>query len=177
MKVRLTSSLVGILAGMAVVVIGAGSAVAHDKHKREEVVRARLTSIQEVPAVTTPASGFFKAVIDDEAGTIEYTISYENLQGAVTQSHIHVGQVGVNGGISVFLCSNLGNGPAGTQTCPPAPAEISGTIAMTDVIGPAGQGVTAGDFADLLRAIRSGVAYANVHTDQFPGGETRGQIR
>jgi hypothetical protein len=175
MKVR--STLTGILAGLAVVVIGAGSAVAHDKHKRNEVARAWLTSIQEVPAVTTPARGFFKAVIDDEAGTIEYTLSYENLQGAITQSHIHVGQSGVNGGISVFLCSNLGNGPAGTQACPPAPAEISGTIAMTDVIGPAGQGVAAGDFADLLRAIRSGVAYANVHTDQFPGGETRGQIR
>lgn len=176
MKIRLTSSLAGIVAGMAIVVIGAGSAAAHGKPKRE-VIRAWLTSVQEVPSIVTPASGFFRAVVDDEAGTIEYWLKYDDLQGPVTQSHIHIGQAGVNGGISVFLCSNLGNGPAGTQACPPAPGEISGTIAMSDVIGPAGQGVAAGDFADLLRALRSGVSYVNVHTDQFPGGEARGQIR
>ena len=81
MKVRLTSSLAGILAGMAVVVIGAGSAVAHDKHKREEVVRARLTSIQEVPAVTTPASGFLKAVIDDEADDVVHVVWAQRILG------------------------------------------------------------------------------------------------
>jgi hypothetical protein len=176
MNNRLTSSLAGAAAAMALVVIGVGSAAAHGKPKRE-VIRAWLTSVQEVPAVTTPASGSFRAVVDEEAGTIEYWLRYSDLQGAITQSHIHIGQAGVNGGISVFLCSNLGNGPAGTQACPPAPGEISGTIAMSDVIGPAGQGVTAGDFADLLRALRDGVAYVNVHTDQFPGGEARGQIR
>lgn len=176
MKIRLTPSLVGVVAGMAVVVIAAGSAAAHGKPKRE-IIRAWLTSVQEVPAITTAASGFFRAVVDNEAGTIEYSLKYDDLQGAVTQSHIHIGQSGVNGGISVFLCSNLGNGPAGTQACPPAPGEISGTIVMSDVIGPAAQGVAAGDFADLLRALRDGVSYANVHTDQFPGGEIRGQIR
>ena len=39
----------------------------------------------------------------------------------------------MNGGITVFLCSNLGNGPAGTQACPPAPATIEGTIRAADV--------------------------------------------
>ena len=34
----------------------------------------------------------------------------------------------VNGGISFFLCSNLGNGPAGTQACPAGPAELTGVI-------------------------------------------------
>jgi hypothetical protein len=36
----------------------------------------------------------------------------------VTQAHIHFGPGRVNGGIMVFLCSNLGNGPEGTQPCP-----------------------------------------------------------
>ncbi|HEY5809190.1 MAG TPA: CHRD domain-containing protein [Povalibacter sp.] len=170
MKVQVASVVLG-----AVIVALAGTTTAHDRKKREEV-RARLVSIQEVPALSTPARGRFKAEIDEDEGTINYTISYENLEGVVTQSHIHFGQRAVNGGISVFLCSNLGNGPAGTQACPPAPAEISGTITSADVIGPAGQGIAAGEFAELLAAIRSGVAYANVHTDKYPGGEARGQL-
>jgi hypothetical protein len=28
----------------------------------------------------------------------------------------------------------------------------------------------------VLKAMRAGVAYANVHTGAFPGGEIRGQI-
>ena len=45
-----------------------------------------------------------------------------------TQSHVHFGQLSVNGGVSFFLCTNLGNGPAGTQACPEGPAELTGVI-------------------------------------------------
>jgi hypothetical protein len=31
-------------------------------------------------------------------------------------------------------------------------------------------------FAELVRAIRAGYAYANLHTTRFPSGEIRGQI-
>ena len=92
------------------------------------------------------------------------------------QAHIHFGQEAVAGGISAFLCTNQGNGPAGTQACPPAPATISGTIRAADVIGPAGQGIAAGEFGELVRAMRAGVTYANVHSALVPGGEIRGQI-
>jgi hypothetical protein len=47
---------------------------------------------------------------------------------------------------------------------------------MNHVIGPAGQGIAAGEFAEIVRAIRAGRAYANVHSTKFPGGEIRGQI-
>jgi CHRD domain len=77
----------------------------------------------------------------------------------------------------VFLCSNLGNGPAGTQACPPPPATITGTIRPADVIGPAGQGIDPMEFDELVRAIQAGVAYANVHSETFPNGEIRGQLR
>jgi hypothetical protein len=40
----------------------------------------------------------------------------------------------------------------------------------------AGQGIAAGDFAELVRAIRAGKAYVNVHSSVFPGGEIRGQL-
>src|SRR6266511_100694 len=83
---------------------------------------------------------------------------------------------GESGGIVVFLCSNLGNGPAGTQACPAAPATITGTLRAADVIGPAGQGIAAGEFAEFLAAIRAGVTYVNIHSSIYPGGEIRAQI-
>ena len=82
----------------------------------------------------------------------------------------------MNGGISVFLCSNLGNGPAGTQACPPS-GTVTGTIRPVDVIGPRRRkGSRAGEFAELVKALRAGVAYANVHSSVWPGGEIRGQL-
>jgi hypothetical protein len=103
-------------------------------------------------------------------------MSYGTLNGHITQSHIHFAQKGVNGGIWVFLCSNLGNGPAGTQACPAAPATISGTITASNIIAVAAQGIQAGDFVPVLRAMKTGTTYVNIHTDKYPGGEIRGQL-
>jgi CHRD domain-containing protein len=139
-------------------------------------IGTNLIGYQEVPAVSTTGNGTFDARISQDESEIEYVLSYSDLQGAVQQAHIHFGQLSVNGGISTFLCSNLGNGPAGTQPCPPSPATVSGTIRATDIIGPAAQGITAGQLAELIAAIRAGVAYANVHSTTWPGGEIRGQL-
>ena len=99
------------------------------------------------------------------------------MASGVTQAHIHIGQKGVNGGISVFLCSNLDDPSAGTQACPAGDAEITGTITAASVIGPTTQGIAAGQFDAFLAAARAGVAYVNVHSVTFPGGEIRGQIK
>ena len=109
----------------------------------------------------------------------KYELSYSGLEGPVTQAHIHVGQAFAAGGITIWFCANnppITTAPAGTQACPDAPATITGTITAADVVGPAGQAVPAGSFADAIRAIRSGNAYANVHSTSAPGGEVRGQI-
>jgi hypothetical protein len=137
-----------------------------------------LTGYEEVPAVSTVATGEFNATISKDESRIDWELSYANLEGNVLQAHIHFGQKSVNGAISVFLCTNLGNGPAGTQPCPPPPATISGTIFAADVTnGAAAQGIAAGELAELMRAIRAGVTYVNVHSSKFPGGEIRSQIR
>ena len=137
-----------------------------------------LIGYEEVPAISTVASGEFNATISKDEARIDWQLSYADLEGAVQQSHIHFGQKGVNGAISVFLCTNLGNGPVGTQLCPAPPATISGTITAVDVTNlAAAQGIAAGEFAELIRAIRSGVTYVNVHSTKFPGGEIRSQIR
>ncbi|MCI0347786.1 MAG: CHRD domain-containing protein [Acidobacteriales bacterium] len=144
-------------------------------------LRANLHGFSEVPSVSTTATGKFEARINDDDSAIAYTLSYSDLEGAVTQAHIHFGQRGVNGNITVFLCTNVGGGPAGTQACPAPPATITGTITATDITGgAAGQGLAAGEagvFAELIRAIRAGKTYANVHSAKFQAGEVRGQIR
>jgi hypothetical protein len=136
-----------------------------------------LTGYQEVPAISTAGDGEFHARISNDEREIQYELTYSNLQGTVTQAHIHLGQKSVNGGIAVFLCTNLGNGPAGTQLCPlTSPATVSGTIRAADVIGPSGQGLAPGEFGELIAAIRAGATYVNVHSTTWPGGEVRSQI-
>ena len=137
-----------------------------------------LTGFEEAApaAISTVATGQFDATINQAESAIDYVLSYADLEAPVTQAHIHFGRRGTDGGISVFLCTNLGNGPAGTQPCPASPATVTGTITATDVIGPTAQGIGPGEFAELIRAIRSGSAYVNVHSTKFPAGEVRGQL-
>ena len=52
-----------------------------------------------------------------------------------------------------------------------------GTSTAADVVGPAAQGIAAGEFEELVQAIRAQRTYANVHAAAFPGGEIRGQLR
>ena len=145
-------------------------------------IAAELVGYNEPPSVSTTGNGRFKARINREETAIEYELSYGDLEGNVQQAHIHLGQRGVNGGIVVFLCTNLGNGPAGlqgSQPCPPPPATVGGTITMVDVTpntGAVTQGIAAGEFAELVGAIRAGATYVNVHSDRWPGGEIRDQL-
>jgi hypothetical protein len=137
----------------------------------------RLSSYAETPlALSTPGNGEFDAVLDRRSQEIRYRLSYSDLSAAVTQAHIHFGSVSQTGGISAFLCTNLGNGPAGTQACPAAPATITGTIRPADVIGPTAQGIAAGEFDELADAMQAGFTYVNVHSTQFPAGEIRSQL-
>jgi CHRD domain len=140
-------------------------------------VKEKLSGYEETPlALSTPGEGRFEARIDRRNERISYRLSYANLESPVTQAHIHFGSPSQSGGISVFLCTNLGNGPAGTQACPAQPATITGTITPADVIGPASQGIAAGEFGELLAAMRAGMTYANVHSEVRQAGEIRAQI-
>ena len=155
-----------------------GGTASADKGKNGRI-RARLVGVQEVPAVSSKGSGEFVAEISNDDSKIDYTLTWKDLEGAtVQQAHIHFGQhYAANGGIAVFFCSNLPSPPANTPACPgPASGELKGVITAANVIGPAGQGIAAGEFAELLRAIRTGNSYVNVHTDKHPGGEIRAQL-
>jgi CHRD domain len=161
---------VGIVAAGAVI---GTVAVAGDSGE----IREQLTGYEETPlALSTPGEGKFTARIDRKDQKISYRLRYADLEAPVTQAHIHLGARAQTGGISAFLCTNLGNGPAGTQACPAQPATITGTIRPADVIGPSGQGIAAGEFGEFVDAIAAGATYVNVHTEKYGGGEVRAQI-
>jgi hypothetical protein len=131
---------------------------------------ATLSGNNEVPAVTTPATG--TATLSVSGSQITYTITATNLQNAVL-GHIHVAPAGQNGLVRMNLCG----------TGDPQPACASGT----GVVATGTNGTTVGiTFEELLSAMRTGGAYVNVHTNLAgcttgepgcnAGGEIRGQI-
>jgi hypothetical protein len=161
--------------------------------------RARLSSYNEVHfiagnaaanpvvppalrgAISSVATGSFHAEIDDKNEVIDYTLSYSGLESAVTQAHIHFGQRHTVGGIVVWLCQTAGTqAPLEVRDVTPlCPQEgtVTGTIRPAQVLTAAGQGINAGEFVELLRAIRAGATYANVHTAVNLPGEIRGHLR
>lgn len=159
----------GLVAAAIVCGVSASAASAGNESSH---LKASLDGFQEVPAISSTGTGTLDLRIDDEAQTIEFELTYENLEGATTlAAHIHLGQPAVNGGVSVFLC-----GGGGRPACTPTSGSFSGTITPADVSGPAAQGIAPGEFDELVRALRARVTYVNVHTNKHPGGEIRGLI-
>ena len=76
----------------------------------------------------------------------------------------------MNGGVIAFLC-----GGGGKPACP-ADGVVEGTVTAANVVGPTDKGITAGEFGELIRAMRNGATYANAHTSTYQPGEIRGNI-
>jgi CHRD domain-containing protein len=171
----------GALLGAFVLVAGAASFALADGGKSQFRASA-LVGYEENPDISTVARGRFEVSIDDDDETISYRLSYQRLEGGVQQAHVHFAKRGVNGGITLFLCSNLGNGPAGTPECPQT-GTVQRTVEAAAIVAPgvtagtpAGQGLEAGNFDEFVAALRAGRLYANVHSEKWPGGEIRAQI-
>jgi hypothetical protein len=129
-----------------------------------------LSGAEEVPPADTRARGQAQFQLNRAGTEISFRLNVANIEN-VTMAHIHVGAVGVNGPVVVWLYPE---GPP-PQLIPGRSNGVlaTGTFTEDDLVGPlAGQ-----TLADLLNVMRSGDTYVNVHTSQFPGGEVRGQIR
>ena len=167
---RLLPSILLLSTGLALVASDAAQA---QQNRRAE----RLVGGNENPPVISEGTGRFRPRIAEDQ--IKFELSYDGLLD-VQQAHLHIANPGNNGGIVVFLCSNLGNAPAGAtvRECPPA-GEVEGDIIATDVqtvVEDTTTIIEAGDLPGLIRLIRQGSVYANVHTLAHPAGEIRGQL-
>jgi hypothetical protein len=158
-----------------------GGVLATATAAKADQLRALLTGYEETPsAVSTTGRGEFVAVISDDGETIRYRETFSRLQGKITQSHIHVGQLSIGGSVVIFLCqTDTNKDPTGLAPQCPQEGTVTGVITSANVIAgsQAPQQLAAGDLAAVVTAIRAGATYANVHTDLSPGGEIRGQIR
>ena len=157
---------------LASIALASGGNKGHGKHGKN--FRAKLIGFNEVPATNSNGRGKLRLTLTDTE--ITFRLDYSGLSGNPAAAHIHVGQLNVNGGVAVFFC-----GGGGKPACPASTSgSVSGTVTAADLVGPAAQGypaAPAGKLADLERAIKAGVSYANMHTAQFPAGEIRGQIK
>ena len=164
-----------VLSALAVIGTMMNSQQASAQDDEPETFRANLSGYNEVVPISTDGTGTFEATVNGT--TMTYTETFSNLTSPVTQSHIHFAQPGVIGGVVVFLCTNLGNGPAGTPACPAGGGTVTRTITGASVLPVSNQHISAGDFAALVNLIRAGDGYVNVATTNFPAGEIRGQIK
>jgi len=163
---------VGALAAGSYAVASALGPLHRGDPPRSNQFRAHLNGYQEVPSISTTGVGEFRAkLVEDQK--LHFVFQYAGLQGGNSLfAHVHFGQRSVIGGVSFFLCG----GSTKPTPCPNVQGTVEGDVTPADVIGPAGQGITAAEFAEILRAMRAGHAYANIHTQTWPGGEIRGQI-
>jgi len=168
-----------LTAGVGTMAADAADEVIGNHHRRKGRMRADLRSYNEVPTLSTAGRGVFFGRLSRDETEIDYRLDYSGLEGAVTVSHIHLGQPHTTGGVIIWLCGPMGAAPAGTPECGAsggAGPEATGTLMPAGVVGPAAQGIAPGEFAELVKAIKAGATYVNVHSTLFPTGEIRGRI-
>ncbi len=153
------------LAIAALAIPGAALARSHEANNFE----ATLTGAEEVPVVITDASGEAEFELSADGKSLHFTLEVEDIENAF-MGHIHFGARGVNGPVVVWLFPIHG--------CAPGPfmsgeLVFEGTLTQADIC----PNPVIKTFDQLVNALRTGQAYANVHTKVHPGGEVRGQIR
>lgn len=131
--------------------------------------RGVVSADQEVatPPVDSDARGHVRVAISTEDSTIRVQVTVTHLTGPATGAHLHLGAPGTNGEIVVDLSSAI------TQHNPHG-AKIQATLMGSAVEG--SLGTERDPLGALLRALRAGDIYFNVHTEAYPGGEARGQL-
>src|SRR5215216_1437504 len=153
-----------IVVGMIAVAIIASAAITiltnSEVFAQEQKFTAQLSGQEEVPPTNSQATGMAEFTVTGESA--EYSVNASNIQG-VTAGHIHSGKQGENGPIVVTLFKN---------DSPTNEVSETGSITADKLEGPmAGKQLT-----DLVTAMSNGETYVNVHTEQNPNGEIRGQI-
>ncbi len=102
--------------------------------------------------------------------SISYQLIVANIVN-VTQAHMHLAPVGLNGPVIVWLYPS--GPPSAAPNGPVNGVLASGTITASNIVGP----MLGSSIEDLVNAISAGNTYVNVHTTISPGGEIRGQIQ
>jgi hypothetical protein len=176
-KAQLHSSSTPPAAITAIAVVGPSSS--SSSSLSGDQFSARLSGDNEVPQVNTDATGRIRLVVNSQQDALDYQISLSNLNGIVTGAHIHSGGSGTNGPIvanlnvhGAFASASAGGGGGGGGGSATTSTSTGGTVTSADLKGP----LAGKQISGLIKLIEDGKAYVNVHTDQNPDGEIRGQL-
>jgi hypothetical protein len=163
--------LAGFLSLLLVVAVVTVAVARNGNDKSGKQLSGVLEGFQEVPSISTNAEGSIKVKLN--GSSIQFKLKYSGFtsQNKALVAHIHFAQEGVNGGVAAFLC-----GGNGRPACPETAGTVTGTITAANVKAIDAQGLAAGDIHALIRAIKAGYTYANVHSTKYGSGEIRGQI-
>ena len=133
--------------------------------QQQQKFTAKMTGSEEVPPKNTKATGTAEFNVSADGKTLNYKVSVNGIS-SVTMAHIHSGKKGVNGPVVVTLFHST------NPTGPMNGVLSQGSATSSNLEGP----LKGKQISDLVNLIKSGGAYANVHTTQNPKGEIRGQI-
>ncbi len=112
----------------------------------------RLSGANEVPAVSTDATGVGSFFLNESRDSLCITVTATGLSGAITGAHIHQGVAGTNGDVLIGFTDN-----------------VQGNIINAVITG---DDIT----MELLEMMFRNELYFNIHTEENPAGEIRGQI-
>jgi hypothetical protein len=127
---------------------------------------ANLSGRQEVPPVNTDAFGSAQFIFNEDFTKLRFKLVVNDLEKFIV-AHIHIGMKGMNGPVVAFLFGPITRGIS-VDT-----GVVTGTITKADLIGPL-QGMS---LIELAVQMKEGNAYVNAHTERYPNGEIRGQIK
>ena len=122
--------------------------------QQPQTFTAKLSGSNEVPPVTTSATGMAQFQLTADGSQINYKLNATNLNNFM-MAHIHQGKASENG--------------------PPVTAPLSmgsGKITASDLQGP----LAGKQLSDLINLMKTGGTYTNIHTQTNQNGEIRGQI-
>lgn len=159
-----TSALAFLVLSLAVL----GPALAAPPEKRN--FTAHLSGEEEVPPADTEAQGQAIFRLSKDSSELSYKLITANVENVV-QAHVHLAPAGANGSVVAWLYPS--SPPAELLPGRSDGVLAEGVITADDLVGP----FAGGDLSDLMEAMRAGNTYVNVHTNQVPGGEIRGQIQ
>lgn len=155
----------------------AASGLAAQAH--EEFYKVVLTGPAEAPPNASPGHGIGLVTFDLDLATMRLQVSFADLQGNVTASHIHcctAAPGSSTAGVATQLPSFVGF-PHGVKA---GSYDHTFDLSLASSYNPAfvtAQGSVSGAMNALLNGALNGTAYLNIHTETFRGGEIRGFLQ
>jgi len=143
-------------------------ASAQQQQQQQQQFTAKLSGRNEVPPVTTPATGIATFTVSADGTSLQYVLSVSDITG-VMGAHLHAGPSTQNGPtIAGLFNPSMTGHPTGKVHG----LLSKGIIRASNLTGP----LAGKELSDLILLIKTGNTYVNVHTTQNRGGEIRGQL-